>query len=242
MKRTILILLMAATALSCTKQQTREKGMVSIELSQDECVTDMTRSVISDHTAVLPSAADFHLTLTDAYSSVEWDGNYSEWDAEMTLFEGNYTVTAVYGNLEDEGFDKPCFKGETGFSVVGGQTTQVKVTASLANTLIKVETTEYFRNYYPEYSFRLTRGGREIATLEKGESRSVFVDPYNITLEGTLQGEIRQYAFEQALSGLVAGASYTVTVDAANVGGSAVTVRFGDVVEVIDLGNIELND
>jgi len=239
--RTILSVLAAAAAISCSKTN----GFVSFDISSDLEITEVTRSNVSQYTA-LPSAGDFVLSVTG--TSYTWTGKLSDWDATAALAEGSYTVTAAYGNLEDEGFDKPYFTSkETSFTVKGGEQSAVKVDVALGNTIVLVSCTDAFKEFYPEYTFTLTREGAAapIAVFAKDETRGAFVDGYKLTVNGQLTGHNgAQVAFKKDYTNLAAATAYTCLFDINkdSFGGVSLTIEFNDTVETIDLGDYELND
>ena len=239
--KTIFSVLALIAAISCTKSQTEGNGRVAFAVSSNDIVADMTKSNVSDYTA-LPAAGDFTITILDESSSQFWSGKISEWDSSTPLPAGNYTVNASYGDIEDEGFDKPYFTGTQTFAVKGGETSSVSVPVALGNTIIKVSCSEYFKKYYSDYTFKLTRGTVEIATFVKDETKGAFIDGYKIKVEGTLTGELKTYSFEKEYSGLDEATAYTLNFDAPNVGGSTITISFNDTVETVELGDYELND
>lgn len=239
--KTIFSVLALIAAISCTKRQTEGNGRVAFAVSSNDIVADMTKSNVSDYTA-LPAAGDFTITILDESSSQFWSGKISEWDSSTPLPAGNYTVNASYGDIEDEGFDKPYFTGTQNFAVKGGETSSVSVPVALGNTIIKISCSEYFKKYYSDYTFKLTRGTAEIATFVKDETKGAFIDGYKIKVEGTLTGELKTYSFEKEYSGLDEATAYTLNFDAPNVGGSTITISFNDTVETVELGDYELND
>ena len=239
--KTIFSVLALIAAFSCTQSQTEGNGRVAFAVSSNDVVADMTKSNVSDYTA-LPAAGDFTITILDESSSQFWSGKISEWDSSTPLPAGNYTVNASYGDIEDEGFDKPYFTGTQTFAVKGGETSSVSVPVALGNTIIKVSCSEYFKKYYSDYTFKLTRGAAEIATFVKDEARGAFIDGYKIKVEGTLTGELKTYSFEKEYSGLDEATAYTLNFDASNVGGSTITISFNDTMETVELGDYELND
>lgn len=210
------------------------------KVSSNDRVVDVTKSNVSEYT-VLPSAADFTITITgEEYS---WTGKVSEWSTETDLTVGEYSVTATYGDLEnEEGFDKPFFTGTQTFTVVGGEQTSVSVPVSLGNAIVRMTFTEAFNNYYPEYTFILSRDAKEIAVFTKGDTRAAFVDPWKFTLEGTLKGEMKTSTFSKDYSNLSEATAYTFNFDVTNAGGATITVKFNDTVEDVELGDCELND
>ena len=239
--KSFMIMLGVFAAVSCTKNQTSDCGQVSFDILSDSDIIEVTRSNVSDYTD-LPSKEDFDIVIKDASAASVYSGKISGWDSSRMLPSGNYTVSASYGSLEDEGFDKPYFYGTANFAVIGDNITSVSVPVSLGNTVIKVETTADFRNYYKDYNFRLTRNGAVIASFAKDDTRAAFVDGYKITVEGTIASENKEYEFSKDYTNLKEATAYTILFDSGNTGGATITVSFNDTVETIELGDYELND
>lgn len=239
--KTILGAVVLLMAFACTKNQAEGNGQVSFVLTGDYQIADQTRSNVSQYTT-LPSSEDFTITITDASSAPVWAGKLSDWDSATLLKAGNYKVTATYGDIEDEGFDKPFFTGAADFTVAGAQTAEVTVNVSLGNTIIMIGCTDNFRNYYKDYTFRLTRNGSEIVTFVKDEAKAAFVDAYKFTLEGTVVSETRTQTFSKDYASLKEATAYTIMFDASNVGSNSITITFNNAVETVELGDMELND
>ena len=238
--KTIVSVLTLVLAVSCAKTQSSTGGQVNFAVSSNNVVTDVTKSNVSDYTS-LPTAADFNITVTG--EEYTWTGKLSDWSAETVLNAGEYSVTANYGDLEkEEGFDKPFFTGTQAFTITGGGQTSVSIPVSLGNAIVRMTFTDSFNNYYPQYTFRLTRDEKEIATFVKGETRAAFVDPWKFKLEGTLVGEMKTSTFSRDYSNLDEATAYTFHFDVTNVGGSSITIKFNDIVETVELGDCELND
>ena len=239
--KTILGAVVLLMAFACTKNQAEGNGQVSFVLTGDYQIADQTRSNVSQYTT-LPSSEDFTITITDASSAPVWAGKLSDWDFATLLKAGNYKVTATYGDIEDEGFDKPFFTGAADFTVAGAQTAEVTVNVSLGNTIIMIGCSDNFRNYYKDYTFRLTRNGSEIVTFVKDEAKAAFVDAYKFTLEGTVVSETRTQTFSKDYASLKEATAYTIMFDASNVGSNSITITFNNAVETVELGDMELND
>lgn len=236
-------LLVLVAAVSCAKSQPASEGFVSFELSQDQNLADVTKSNVSEFTT-LPNVNDFTITITDAAEAVIAQTKLSEWDSTTPLNAGDYKVTATYGDKSAEGFDLPYFEGEASFTVKGDETVAVDITVALANAIVKVDCSDIFKNYYPEYSFQLMRMTSKLADFAKGETRGAFIDPYRFHLEGTVTtetGAVKSFSTEEYRSQNVATV-YTIFLDVDNVGGGSITVTFNDTVQVVELGDIELNE
>lgn len=240
-----IMLLALASAVSCNKTEAPEKGKSSVAFAvqtQTE-VTDVTRSNISDITA-LPDTGNFTLSITDSKKQTVWSGKLDQMTGEYTLDAGSYTATAQYGDIATEGFDKPCFTGNTAFTIEGGDNKSVSIPVTLSNAIVKVACTEMFEKYYPDYSFKITTAAGTVIDFPKGENRGAFIDAYKFTIDGTLtnQGGSEKTFSKTYESGINPATCYTVTFDASNVGGADVTITFNDTTETVDLGDIELND
>lgn len=239
--KTIIGVVAICAAFSCTKSQNDGSGYVNFEVISNQMVDDVTKSNVSDH-ATLPSASDFSIAIKDAEGTILWSGKCSDWDPTTPLNEGDFVVEATYGNLEVEGFNKPYFYGSQTFTVVGKETATVSVPVTLGNTIIKISCSDYFKSYYTNYTFKLTRDGADVVTFAKDDTRGAFIDGYKISVEGVLTSETRAHTFSADYSNLREATAYTLYFDASNVGGSTITISFNDTVEEVELGNVELND
>ena len=237
--KTFFGMLVLILTVSCVKTPTVTGGQVIFEVANNQQIVDVTKSYVYDYTT-LPSIENFTITIVgDEYN---WTGKVSEWNDSEELEVGNYSVTATYGSLAEEGFDKPYFIGTTTFTVIGGEETSVVIPVELDNTIIRMIFTDSFNNYYPDYTFKLTRDGEDIVTFVKGETKAAFIDAYKFTLEGTLYGEMKEESVNKSYSNLKVATAYTFNFDVTNVGGATITISFNDAVEVIELGDVELND
>lgn len=243
-KASILLLALGAAA-GCKKTEApaADTGSITFAVAAQQEVNDVTRSKVSDITD-LPAAADFTLTITDAQKKTVWSGTIAQMTEPYTIAAGEYTATAQYGSVSDEGFDKPCFTGSMPFTINGGDSKQITIPVSLANAIVKVSCSDMFRNYFSDYSFKITTAAGTQIDFPKSETRGAFIDAYKFTIDGTLknQGGTAQSFNKTYDTGINPATCYTVTFDASSVGGTSITVTFNDTTETIDLGDIELND
>ncbi len=229
-------------AVSCNRIQQAGEGLVSFSVSSVDNVADVTRSNVSDYTS-LPGKDAFSIKVTDASAQTVFEGKIVDWvPEENTLKAGEYSVSAEFGSVEDEGFDKPYFIGNQTFTVNGGETSEVSVPVALGNTIVKVACTDGFRRYYKNWSFKLSRGGADIVSFAKDETKAAFVDGYRFTLSGVMEAETKTYTFSKEYSSLEPATAYTFIFDVTNAGGAAITISFNNRVETVELGDIELND
>ena len=126
--------------------------------------------------------------------------------------------------------------------MTGGETVAVSVSVSLGNTIFKIASSQYFDNYYTDYTITLKRDGADIVTFSKGETRAAFIDGYKVTVEGTLVSETGTKTFSEEYTGLEVATAYTYKMDVSNVGGSTISITFNNDVETVNLTDCELND
>lgn len=239
----ILLASIAVLSLACGKTpRAEEYGRVDFTVRTQDYVNEAVKSSVSDFASV-PSASDFNILIRDAYGTQVYSGAISEWSAETLLSAGEYTVTATYGDSEDEGFSKPAFSGETVFTIQGGQTNPVSIDASLSNCIVKVQASDNFNNYYPDWNFTVTTGLGTSLPFPKGEDRGAFIYAYKFTVSGNLtsqSGAVKTFSKEyQPLS---PATCYSLSFDVADVSGSSISISFDDAVETVVLEDIELNN
>lgn len=241
MKKALLILSSAfvLVAISCTKELA--SGSLKFYVDSDVDVTIATKSKISDIIA-LPNGENFRLAIKNSTDTLIWNDLLKNWSETTKLSEGTYKVTANYGAANDEGVLKPHFVGEREFSIVGDETTEVKIPVELKNCIIKVNCTDIFKKYFTDYSFILTTSANNEFSLDKDWTDPIFINADKVTVKGkfTNQGGVEQN-FEKTYDDLEAATCYTLTFDASNIGSLKVTVTFNDDVTTVDLGDLEIN-
>ena len=234
--------LLLLAAVSCSRQPDGGAGFIRFAVDSDDFVTEVTKSNVSDY-AMLPSAQDFTLTLSDASGNEIYNGLLKNYDSSTAVKVGSYTATASYGSSSVEGFDKPYFSGQSSFTVAQGTTSTVTIPASLANSMVKLAFTDTFTSYFTDYSFTIKTGAGTKIAYAKGETRAAFMDAYTFTLTGTLtsQGGKTQ-TLTYSKKGLEAKKCYTIKFDASNVGNGTISISFDDTVEDVQLDEVDLND
>lgn len=185
---------------------------------------------------VNPSAEDFAITLTNE------DGSYTKsWStinnipSDATYDVGNYTISASYGSLEEEGFDTPHYKGETKFTIRDQETTAVDVTCTLAHVKVSLQYTEAFTKYFADYNATIRSASGKELTVTRDETRDAYVIPGDITLRLNLTKPSGVSAtFEPAkIKDATARQHYIVTFDVTeSVGAAILTIVFDNETEV----------
>ncbi|MBO4264055.1 MAG: DUF4493 domain-containing protein [Bacteroidales bacterium] len=232
MKRILLCTVLFSTLLGCARQGDGA-GWISVRLLPRTAVAEATKSDVADY-AALPAAEDFILELRNHADVLAWTGRLSDWDDGTALTAGPYTMTARYGNVEEEGFGKPAFVGEERFQVIAFETVPVLVKPKLANAIVQVKTGPMFRKYFTGATFRVTTASG--AEFDIKEGAGLFVEAYRFTLTGTMTAaDDRTVSFDRTFSGLEPATCYTVLLEAENVGGWKLNIAFDDTLEVISI-------
>jgi hypothetical protein len=242
--------LLALTLSACSKEAAKSeqegKGQVTISCVAETTVAD-TRANISCTT---PAAEDFALeiegvghTYSKEYASI------AEFNADNYLHLGNYKATVVAGDIAEEGFNKPTFVGSEEFVVEARKDVNVEITASIANAIVKIETTENFERYFEGgHTLTLTTAaGNEFPIT--AQSDLLFIAPANFTISGTATKQAAQSGKEGAVVELAYDATevaaqtlYTVKFDVAEAGSATLTITLNEtLVESIEIDQ-ELND
>ena len=242
--------LLALTLSACSKEAAKSeqegKGQVTISCVAETTVAD-TRANISCTT---PAAEDFALTIEGVgHTYSEEYASIAEFNADNYLHWGNYTATVVAGDISEEGFNKPAFVGSEEFVVEARKDVDVEITASIANAIVKVETTESFERYFEGgHTLTLTTAaGNEFDVT--AQSDLLFIAPLNFTISGTATKQAAQSGKEGAVVELAYDATevaaqtlYTVKFDVAEAGSATLTITLNEtLVESIEIDQ-ELND
>lgn len=121
---------------------------------------------------------DLSLTIASA------DGSYSntwaklaDYDPETPFKVGKYTVSAFYGDVETEGFERPAYYGSQDIEVLENEATNVSLVATLANSMVSIDYTEAFRNYMEEFDATAQSTGGEMVYFSTNETRPAYLRP-----------------------------------------------------------------
>lgn len=223
---------------SCTNEtpadQTNAKGSVAFDLAIQTEVDD-TRANVSCTT---PAAEAFDLTIEGVghtyskhYAAI---AEFNEGDNYLRL--GNYKATVTAGSLTEEGFDKATFVGSADFAVAAREKSDVQITAYIANTLVKVETTEAFNEYFVGGAkFQLTTAAGNSFDLT-GKTEPVFIAPAEFKITGTATKQSVQSGAqgstitlpEYKLSAPAAQTFYTIKFDVENAGKATINITLNE--------------
>jgi len=154
------------------------EGGINLRLSTSADVSDAAPMLRSAETLVAPAVESFGIRLEKEDGSYfkEW-GSLDEFNAE-SFRVGTYKLTAFNGDINEEGFDKPCFIGSTEVTVLEARQTDVEVTATLANTMVSINYTDAFKSYFSGYSGTLhSEGHSYVAYTADHEGTPVYLYP-----------------------------------------------------------------
>ena len=190
------------------------------------------------------TADDLKLTIasTDG-TTVRTFNNVGEFNRDERYRVGSYTFTASYGSAESEGFDTPYYYGSSSFSVSDGMTSEVAVTATLANAMVSVVVTDAFANYFTDYTSTLHSSGGGYFDVAAGETRALYLRPGAVTMAVNMTAPNgKQVELNVANFTAEARHHYVITLDTdASAGDAALIVAFDELIDKEDV-NIVLSD
>lgn len=222
------------------------EGAVKLNFSSDGRVMRQTRADDS-LSPVVPDGSAF--TVNFAKSDGSYSKNWSSVDAfnrEKSFPIGDYTLTASYGSIDVEGFDNPYYLGSNRVHVSPGATTDVNVTATLANAMVSVRYTDAFRENFSAYSAAVQTEGHDWVVFAQNEDRPAYVAPSaDVKLNLTLTNDAgERVTIQPAGFTAVARHHYVVTIGVtgnAASGNLALDVEFDEDV-VSETVNVSLGD
>ncbi|HIW98030.1 MAG TPA: DUF4493 domain-containing protein [Candidatus Tidjanibacter gallistercoris] len=197
----------------------------------------------------VPDEGALALVLSGAEGTAASYDAFADYDQPL-LREGTYTAAFVYGNPDAEGPDAACFAGEGTFDVVARKTVTEPVAVSLANSVVSLAFTEWFRGYYTDFSltvhtasgFRTGFVGSQISS--SGETAPVFVKAgTELFLSGSAtKSNGVEVSFPETLVGTTAARTWhTVTLDAGQAGRAGIVVTLDDTPVAVEEIPVELN-
>lgn len=128
-----------------------------------------------------PQPSEFSLTVSS--SGGEYKGEWTsvdEYPLNQTLRPGAYWVTATYGDIETEGFDRPCYGVTADVMLEGGRTTAVDLTATLLNAAVTASYSEAFMTALPGVTLTFHVEGGEYLSYEPTDDGMLFLRPGKI--------------------------------------------------------------
>lgn len=176
---------------SCANEESQVDsgyGSINVEVSADYQAVPVTRSTTQTTETSNPDVSEFALKLvsTDGSFSRAWD-SLADFDPAEKIPVGTYTMSAYYGDLEEEGFDKPYYLGQSDVAVRYRENTPVEILCTLANVKVTVEYSEAFKKYFADYATTIHAAEGDYIKFEKEETRAAYVKPGKITIQTYLK-------------------------------------------------------
>ena len=106
------------------------------------------------------------LVSSDGSFSRAWD-SLADFDPATKIPVGAYTMSAFYGDIDIEGFEKPFYLGETPVAVRDRENSSVEINCTLANVKVTVEYSDAFKKYFADYSTTIHSTGGEYIEFSK---------------------------------------------------------------------------
>lgn len=211
-----------------------KEGKISLQLTAasdvERAVPKVTRA--ESQAPDVPNGDEFSITLSRIDGS--WNQTYAtlaEFNAVGSFKTGAYNLKASYGSLDDEGFEKPCYQGETQLTVLEDRTTDVSVTATLASAMVSINYTPAFKQYFAAWSAKVHTEGHSYVTFSSTETRPAYIAPgttqisFEITDHNGKTANLSPCNFES-----LGCHHYNITFDVNNgqVGIAQLTITFDD--------------
>ena len=131
--------------------------------------------------AISPDIQNFTVHLTKSDGSFDKTWPIAEFPAEQKFSTGIYTMEIFYGNINEEGFEKPYYYGIEKFEVIDEEVATPSVEAKLGNSMVSIAYTEAFQNYFSSYSTKLRTAIGNIIEFNKEETKPAYVKPGKVT-------------------------------------------------------------
>ncbi len=247
------IFLYGATTLllvSCANEDSREAsgyGSINVRISADYEVIPATRSTgESTSTPENPDVSLFALKLVSSDGSFTraWN-SLADFDPATKIPIGSYTMSAFYGDLDNEGFDQPYYLGESDVAVRDRENSPVEIHCTLANVKVTVEYSEAFKKYFADYATTIHSEGGSDIKFNRNETRAAYVKPGKITIQTYLkkQNGIESTFEPAAIENATARQHYRIKLDIAdnNAGEAQLNISFDEATETVPIA-IDISD
>lgn len=179
-------------------------------------------------------ASDLNLTLTAEDGTVSYDGPIGDFPTDKGFNIGKYTLTATYGDPEDEGFEKPAVYGQAELSVLKGKQTAVELTATPSKAMVSFAFDKTLTDYMTTCAARVHSAGGATLDYASTETRPLYIKPGQATVsvsftkpngkEGTLQVNTIDAQAQHHYK-------VTLTLGGDGAGSESITVKYDDLLE-----------
>lgn len=180
MKKLFLIASVAIMTAACQKVSVEQIAGPS-ELKLNMSASGAIRGVAAGQTdggitIDVPNLSDFSLTITGTDYDRTWS-SVSDYSSDERFQAGMYDVSIKYGDIAEEGYDKPYFFATKTVEVFErNRTTNVELVATVGNAIVEIAMTDSFKGYFVSHEFTLTTASNTF-TLEENPAQHLFVAP-----------------------------------------------------------------
>lgn len=196
--------------------------------------------------AIAPEIKDFtvHLWKSDNSFDKTWT-SVEDLPTDAKYSTGSYEMELYYGDVSDEGFEKPYYYGSCKFNVEDEETANPEIEATLANSMVSIVYTDAFKQYFTDYSAKVHSAGGTYIDFVKDETRAAYVKPGKVSFQLSLvKSNGTQLSLEPAaIDNAEPQTHYRVTFDVngGDVGDAVLSVSFDDTTTVEPI-EISLSD
>lgn len=187
----------------------------------------------SEIESLSPEIGNFAVQLKKSDGSFDqtWS-SLDQFPIDKKFSVGAYEMSIWYGDIAEEGFEKPYYFGNTTFEVEDEETVSPSIVAKLANSMVSLNYTEAFKNYFTSYSAKVRTASGTIIDFANDETRPVYVKPGKVTFQlNMVKTNGVELSLEPAgIDNAAACTHYRVTFDVngGEVGDAVLTVTFDD--------------
>ena len=205
------------------------KADYSVAISQN--TTAGTAS--SEDEPISPDLNDFmlHLVKVDGGFNKTWS-SIAEFPVEQKFATGNYEMELYYGDINEEGFEKPYYYGSSKFFVEDAETINPEIVATLGNSMVSLVYTDAFKQYFTSYSAKVSTAAGNSFEFANDETRAIYVKPGKVSFQLTLvkTNGVELIIEPAAIDKAEARTYYRVTFDVngGEVGDAKLSVSFSD--------------
>lgn len=220
--------------------------MGAIEVSVDangelERGRSYTRAEVTTKRIPVPESEEFSVRLVSA------DGSYSKTWSSLSMFSeessfkvGSYDMEVFFGDESSEGVNNPYFYGRTNVVVHEGETTDVRLNASLCNCAVEAVYTEKFMKYFADWSVTFHSEGNGYNAVPRNADISdiMYIVPGKVDVSlSVTDRQGRSVSIQPVDFVAEAGKFYRLVFDVngGEVGGSSIQIGFDETLTEVEV-------
>ncbi|MCH5247881.1 MAG: DUF4493 domain-containing protein [Muribaculaceae bacterium] len=156
----------------------------SEDLSQ---LTESQRKLLTDLASSPATNLSVRLESSDGTVIKEWT-TVNEFIKETEFAVGKYTISVWHGDFEKEEFNSPYFFASTEVYVNENETASVNLAAKLKNSLVGIDRTEKFEEYFDGFNAALTTAKGTVLNFGSEDTKDAiaYIQPGKVTLNVTV--------------------------------------------------------